>query len=101
MKKAFLFIEMTYLSYKESHPSVTLSLNRLNSENVDVSVKHGYYQPIYPHQPVSKNVQFQIHSSKDYFIDLTSTFIDLHVIFKNLTMKNQVQLRGYPMKILY
>ena len=67
---------------KESHPSVPLSLNLSNAENVVVSVKHGYYGQFYPQQPLSENVHFQIYSNEDYFIDLTSTFIDLNVIVK-------------------
>ena len=73
---------MACLPHKDSHPSVTSSLNLFNAENVDVSVKHGYYEQFYPQQPLSENVHFQIYSNEDYFIDLNSTFIDLNVIVK-------------------
>ena len=86
---------MSYLSHKEYYPSVNSSLNFSNAEHFNVSVKHGYYEQFYPQQPLSENVPFQIYSSKDYFIDLTSAFLVLHVIVKKLTVKNQVQPRGY------
>jgi hypothetical protein len=73
---------MTYLPHKESQPSITSSLNLFNAENVDVSVKHGYYEQFHPQQPLSENIHFQIFSNEDYFIDLSSTFIDLNVVVK-------------------
>ena len=45
-----------------------------------MSVKFGCYEQFYQQQPLSENIHFQIYSSDEYFIDLTSTFIDLHVI---------------------
>ena len=56
---------MAYLPHKDSHPSVTSSLNLFNAENVDVSVKHGYYEQFYPQQPLSENVHFQMYSNED------------------------------------
>jgi len=73
---------MTYLPHKESYPSITSSLNLFNAENVDVSVKYGYYEQFHPQQPLSENIHFQIFSNEDYFIDLSSTFIDLNVVVK-------------------
>jgi hypothetical protein len=73
---------MAYLPHKESHPTVTTSLNLFNAESVDVSVKHGYYEQFYPQQPLSENIHFQIYSNEDYFIDLSSTFIDLKVVVR-------------------
>jgi len=67
---------MAYLPYKESRPSVNSSLYLFNAENFDVGVKHGYHGQFYPQQPLSKNLNFLIYSSEDYFIDLTSAFID-------------------------
>ena len=90
---------MSYLPHKDSHPSVTSSLNLFNAENVDVSVKHGYYEQFYPQQPLSENVHFQIYSNEDYFIDLNSTFIDLNVIVKKSNNKKQVPPRGYLRKL--
>ena len=71
---------MAYLPHKDSHPSLTSNLNLFNAENIDVSVKHGYYEEFYLQQPLSKNVHFQIYSNEDYFIEMNSTFIDLNVI---------------------
>ena len=72
---------MAYLLHKESHFSVTSSLNLFNTENVDLSVKHGYYEQFYS-QLLSENEDFQTYSSEEDFIDLTSTIIDLQVIVK-------------------
>ena len=51
---------MTYLPHKESHPSVTSSVNLFSAENVDMSVRHGYYEQFYPQQLLSQNVYLQI-----------------------------------------
>ena len=92
---------MVYLPYKEPHLSVNSYLNLFNAENVDVSVKHGYYGQFYPQQPLSENVHFPIYYSEDYFIDLNSRFIDLHVIFQKSNNENKVHSRDYPRKIVY
>ena len=47
-----------------------------------MSVKHGYYEQFYPQQPLSETKNFEIYFSEDYFIDLTSKFIDLYVTVK-------------------
>ena len=73
---------MAYLPHKECHPSIISSLNLFNAENVDVSVKYGYYEQFYPQKPMSENVHYQTYSSNNYFIDLTATFLDLHTIVK-------------------
>jgi hypothetical protein len=73
---------MTYLPHKESYPSITSSLNLLNHENVDVSVKHGYYEQFHPQPPLSENLYLQIFSGEDFFIVLSSTFIDLNIVVK-------------------
>ena len=73
---------MTYLPHKESYPSITSSLNLFNHENVDVSVKHGYYEQFHPQQPLSESLYLQIFSSEDFFIVLSSTFIDLNIVVK-------------------
>ena len=75
---------MAHLLYKESHLFVNSSLNLFNAENVDVSVKHRYYKQFFPQPPLSGNVHFQIFASEDYFMDFTSTFIDLHVIVEKI-----------------
>ena len=80
MEKGFLFLELACLPHKDSHPSVTSCLNLFNAENIDVSVKHGYYEQFYLQQLVSENVHFQIDSSEFYFIDLTSIYIDLQLM---------------------
>ena len=92
---------MANLPHKESYPSISLNLNLFNAENVGVSVKHGYYEQFYPQKPLSENIHFQIYSNEDYFLDFSSRFIDLHLILRKLTMKCQVLLIGYPMKIMY
>ena len=81
---------MAHLPHKESHPSVNSYTSIFNAENIHVSVRHGYYEQFYPQQPLSENLHFQIYSSEDYSIDLTSKIIDLHVMVKNLTIENQV-----------
>jgi len=75
---------MAYLPHEESPPSLTSSLNIFNAQNVDVSLKHGYFERFYPQEPLSDNFHFQIYSSEDYFIDLNSTFIDLHGTVKKI-----------------
>ena len=59
---------MAYLPHKNSQPSITSSLNLFNAENVNVSVKHGYYEQFYPQQSLSKDIHFQIFSNEDYFV---------------------------------
>jgi len=59
-------------------------------EEIDLRVKHGYYEQFYPLQPFSENVHFQIYSNEDCFIDLTSTFINLHVTVKKSNNGNHV-----------
>jgi len=79
---------MVYLPHKESCPSVTSSLNLFSAENVDVSVKYGYYEQFHPQQQLSENVDFQIYSSEDHIINLTSTFIDVHLTIKKFNNEN-------------
>ena len=76
---------MANLPHNEYHPLFNSSLNVFNPEVVDVSVKHGYYEQFCPQQPLSENMHFQICSSEGYFIDLNSTFIDLHLIVQKTT----------------
>jgi hypothetical protein len=57
-------------------------LNLFNAENVDVSVKYRYYEQFHPQQPLSENIPFKVFSNEDYFIDLSSKFIDLNVVVK-------------------
>jgi hypothetical protein len=49
------------------------------------SVKYGKYEQFHPQQPLSGNIHFQIFSNEDYFIDLSSTFIDLNVVVKKMS----------------
>ena len=73
---------MANLPYKDSYPSITSLLSLFNAENIDVSVRHGYCEQIYPKEPLSETIHFQIYSNEDYFADMSSTFKDLHVVFK-------------------
>jgi hypothetical protein len=44
-----------------------------------------YYEQFYPQQKLSESVHFQIDINEDYFIDFTSTFINLNVIVKKFS----------------
>ena len=59
-----------------------------------MSVKHGHYEQFYPQQPLSENVHFQNYSNKDYFIGLTSTFIELYVILKTSNSEKSSAAEG-------
>ena len=48
---------------------------------------HCYYEQFYTQQPLCENIRFQIYSKEDYFGDLSSTFIDLHVVVKKFDNK--------------
>ena len=72
---------MAYLSHRDFRPSIASSLNLFSAENVDLTVNPDYYDQCYPKQP-PENIHFQIYSNEDYFADMSSTFKDLHVVFK-------------------
>ena len=59
-----------------------------------MSAKHGYHEQFYPQKPLSENVCFQICSREDHFIDLTSTFMDLHVVVKKFNTENPSAAEG-------
>jgi len=67
---------MAYLTLKDFHPSITSSLNLIIAENVDVSLKLGYYKRFYRQQTLSENIHFLIYSNEDYLVVISSTFID-------------------------
>ena len=92
---------MSYLPHKEYHPLVNSSVNLFNAGNIDASLKHGYYEKSYPQKPLSENVNFQVYSSEVCFIDLPSSFIELHVIVKKSNNEKQVQPRSCLIKIVY
>ena len=74
---SFSRLKKTYLPHKESYPTVTSSLNLFNAESVCVSVKQVYYDKFYPQLPLSENIHFQIYSNEEYFLVISSRFIDL------------------------
>jgi hypothetical protein len=94
---------MAYLPYKESRPSVNSSLNIFNAENIDFSVKPEHFEQFYPQQTLFENIHFQIYSNEDYFIDLTSIFIDLKAIVKKFNNDKPSAADGlsYEKCILY
>jgi len=94
---------MTYFSHKESHPTITSSVNLSNAENVDVSVNYGYEQ-FHPQPPLPETMHFQIFSNEDYFVDFSSTFIDLNVVVKKKSdnqTHNAIDGLSYENCILY
>ena len=87
---------MANLPYKDSYPSIISSLSLFNAENIDVSVRHGYCEQIYPKEPLSETIHFQIYSNEDYFVDMSSTFIDLHVVVKKSDNEMPILTDGIP-----
>ena len=60
-----------------------------------MSVKQGYYEQFYLQQPLAENVHFQIYTSENYFIDLTSTLIDLRMIVKKYIEEKPTIAEGW------